>query len=350
MVEGVRFSWVKTPPYEGNGAGRVKNMLSFAARIWRSKPTSELPAPDLVLGSTPHPFAALAAERVARRHRVPFVLEVRDLWPDSLVKVGGASPNHPLVRVLGWLERHLYASAHSIVTLLPNAAGHIVARGGKAERIVWVPNGVDFSIAPAATPRAPDAPFTVVYAGSHGRANAIDSMVDAARALAGQSHPPVRFRFIGEGPERDRLKQAVADERLASVSFDGPVPKEQIYRELQEADVLLATTRNIDLYEHGLSFNKLFDYLAAGRPIVFGAACPGNPVEEANAGMIVPPEDSDAMATAIRQLAVMTPDQRWEIGLRGRRFAEDNYDIRKLAVRLEDAMLLAARVRGATHA
>jgi glycosyltransferase involved in cell wall biosynthesis len=166
-------------------------------------------------------------------------------------------------------------------------------------------------------------------------------MIEAARVLATDGDLKFQFRFVGDGAERARLRDIAAQKNLLNVRFESAVPKQEVYTVLQEADVLLVTTRNIDLYEYGLSFNKLFDYLAAGRPIVFGASCPCNPVDEANAGIVVPPEDSEAMAKAIRNLATMSPHQRWEMGVRGRRFAEEHYDIRRLAERMEEAMLAA---------
>jgi glycosyltransferase involved in cell wall biosynthesis len=337
----VQFVWVRTPPYAGNGMARVRNMLTFACRVWEGGALKQLDAPDLIFGSSPHPFAALAAQRLARRYGVPFVLEVRDLWPDSLIEVAGVSPRHPFVLLLYLLEHYLYRAADTIVTVLPAAADYIAQRGGRLDKIVWIPNGVDFQIAPPVAPHPRAELFTVMYAGTLGRANAVDSMLRAAQLLASHVEPKIQFRFVGDGPERGRLRRSAEELGLDNVHFDDAVPKHRIYDTLQGADVLLATTRNIDLYKYGISFNKLFDYLAAGRPIVFGANCPGNPVTDAAAGEVVPPEDSTAMAAAIARIAAMSPEQREEIGARGRQFAEANYDMKRLTDRLEDAFVLA---------
>lgn len=341
IPESVRFVWITTPPYTTNGLARIRNMITFAYRVWKATALKKLDAPDIVLGSSPHPFAALAAQRLASRRGIPFVLEVRDLWPDSLIEVAGVSRRHPFVLLLALLERFLYRNADAIVTLLPAAAGYIAQRGGDRDKIVWIPNGVDFQIAPPVAPHRESESFTVMYAGTMGRANALDSMLRAAELLADDINPKIQFRFVGDGPELDRLRHMVKERELSNVRFDTAVPKRQIYGKLQEADVLLATTRNIELYKYGISFNKLFDYLAAGRPIVFAANCPGNPVSDADAGKVVPPEDSVAMAAAIRAFASMPQEQRQEIGTRGRRFAEANYDMKKLVDRLEDAFMMA---------
>jgi len=338
--DGVTFVQIPTPPYRGNGWGRIRNMLTFASRFSTEGRSGRFARPDVVVGSSPHPFAALAARRIARRFGVPFVLEVRDLWPDSLVKVGGASRRHPLVLILSLVERSLYRSARAVVSLLPNAADHIVERGGRRDRVVWLPNGVDFDLAGPLTSadRADLRPFTVMYAGSMGKANALDSILDAAALLAGRERR-IEFRLLGEGPERKRLEERAASEGLEHVHFEAPVPKQRVFDVLREADVLIATTRNIDLYEHGLSLNKLFDYLAVGRPVVFGASCPSNPVLEANAGVVVPPEDAGAMAKAISALADLTPDERAVLGARGRAYAESHHDMRRLGRKLEQVLV-----------
>jgi glycosyltransferase involved in cell wall biosynthesis len=343
--DGVRFILIPTPAYHGNGSGRIRNMLAFATRFARAAGSGAFGRPDIVLGSSPHPFAAQAARRIARRFAVPFVLEIRDLWPESLIKVAGASTRHPFVIVLGILERSLYRSANAIVSLLPFADRYIAAHGGRASDVTWIPNGVDFDLAGPMDPRpATSTPhFSVIYAGAMGRANALDSVLDAASILQDR-RLPVQFRFLGDGPERARLVKRVDAEGLTNVRFESPVAKNKVYHVLRAADALIVTMRNIDLYEHGLSLNKLFDYLAVGRPIVFGANCPGNPVADARAGLVVPPENGVAMAEALSRLMNMDPIERAAFGLRGRQYAEEHHDMRRLAERLE-GVLAHARLR-----
>src|SRR5690606_10302552 len=140
VCEGVDFLWLRTPEYGGNGLGRMANMLVFAARTRVLLPRIIPVPPDVVIGSSPQPFAALAAERLAQRLHVPFVLEVRDLWPESLVDVGNFSSHHPLILVLRRIERHLYRKADHVICLLPGAEAFIRSRGARADRITLVPN------------------------------------------------------------------------------------------------------------------------------------------------------------------------------------------------------------------
>ncbi len=183
VIESVPFLWLRTPPYAGNSVARIWNMTVFAYRVWRSAGEALLGKPDVVIGSSPHPFAALAAERLATRFRVPFVLEVRDLWPQTLIDLGGFSPRHPFILLLESIERYLYRKASRIITLLPGAGEHIREKGGDLSRVVWIPNGIDLELSPSPQPPRLNQVFTIMYAGAHGLANGLDLVLDVAALL-----------------------------------------------------------------------------------------------------------------------------------------------------------------------
>src|SRR3989304_4922894 len=207
MAEGVTFLWLRTPPYEGNSLARLRNMLTFAWRVWRRCGLSDEPRPDVVVGSSPHLFAAWSAQRLARFYRAPFVLEIRDLWPETFVSLGVMSSWHPLVQVFGRIERYLYRTSDRILSLLPGAADYIVKHGGTADKIEWLPNGIDLSLVPPPPPTPQNDKFTLMFAGSHGAANGLDQLLDAAKML--QARPlgeRIRIRLLGDGPEKSRLQ------------------------------------------------------------------------------------------------------------------------------------------------
>ncbi len=337
--EDVPFIWLRTPPYPGNGLRRIGNMVAFAAQVWTGLWTRRLERPDVVIGSSPHLLAALAAERLAARFRVPFVLEVRDIWPQSLIDLGGISAGHPVTRLLERMETYLYRRARRIVALLPNAGEHIAARGGRAESVVWIPNGVVPSSVPPPTPPADDGVFTVMYAGAHGLANGLDVVLDAAAILQREGLAgSVRFCLVGDGPEKPRLVARARAEGLQNVAFRDSVPKDQVYGLLQGADTFVVTMRRIPLYRFGISFNKIFDYFACARPIVFGTNARNDPVAEAGAGLSVPPEQPHALAAAVRELASKPVAERWEMGLRGWRYVMEHHNFGRLAGRLEQLL------------
>lgn len=339
-VDGAPFLWLRSPGYRESQLARVWSWLVFSWRVWREVGLRELDPPDVVLGSSPYPFAALAAERVAARHGVPFVFEVRDLWPQTLIDLGRYSPLHPFIVLLGWIERYLYRRADRVVSVLPEAGDYMARKGVDPARIVWIPNGVDLKMVPEPDPAPVDGPFTVMYAGAHGLSNTLDLILDAAGVLLTDGTGPDQavFRLVGDGPYKPHLVERARREELANVIFDDPVPKEEIYSVLQQADAFVRPLEDSPLYRWGASPNKLFDYMACARPVVYATKSPANPVNESGGGICIPPEDPDAMAAAVRKLAGLPASERREMGRRGRRYVEEHHAFSRLAVVLEDVL------------
>lgn len=343
VIQGIKFLWLRTPPYPANTARRVWNMAVFAWRLWRRCGMTERTRPDVIVGSSPHLFGAFAAWRLATRLDVPFVLEIRDLWPASLVELGQVRPSHPMVAALRLIERMLYRRASRVVTLLPGSSDYIAACGAAPEKIHWVPNGVPLESIRPQPAREPKGPLTVMYLGTHGLANVLDTIIDAAALLKADSFAGrVVFRLIGDGPSKPALIRRVERDGLNGlVGFERPVPKDSVGDVLAQADALIIVWRRGGLYQWGISANKIFDYMAAARPIVIAVDTPFNPVAAAGAGLTTPPEDPAAVAAAIKALCEMSLEERREMGLRGRRYVEAHHDMVQLARRFE-ACLLAA--------
>jgi len=329
----VPFLLFRVPAYRGNMA-RLWNMFVFAFEVWVGLGTRKLRKPDIVIGSSLTLFAALAAEQLARRKGVPFILEIRDLWPQTLIDIG-MRLHHPAVVMFGLIERHLYRHADKIVTLLPNASEYMVPKGARATDISWIPNGVDVELMPLPRPPMSHDVFTVMYAGSHGMTDALEPVLDAAAILNKEAPGRFCFRFVGDGPNKRELRRRVETENIANVVFDDPVPKRDVFCILQDADAFIINTRKTDLYRYGISPNKLHEYMAAARPTVFAGSSHNNPIAEAAAGITVAPGDSRAIATAVKTLAAMSDDERWNMGLRARRYIEEHHDFTGLARRLE---------------
>jgi glycosyltransferase involved in cell wall biosynthesis len=337
--DGVTFLWIRTSAYAGNGAGRLRNMLEYSFRVLLRSSTRALPRPDLVIGSSVHPFAALAAERLAVRHKVPFVFEVRDLWPETLIEMGRLRRNGVAARVMRSMERWLYLKAARIVVLLPRAHEYIAGLGIDAGKIVWISNGVDLESFPYREP-LDRVPLTVLYLGSHGQANGLDRILDAVAGLAERGTADrLRFRFIGDGPAKPDLERYAAELGIAHLlSFEAPVPKSRVPEVLAQADAFIVNVRDLRLYRYGISLNKLFDYLAAGRPVVFAGSSANDPVAEAEAGISVPGDDAKAMTQALETIADMPFRERMAMGRRGREHVDRHYTYRQLASRLCDAL------------
>lgn len=334
-INGVPFLFLRTPPYQRNDWRRAVNMLVFMARALTPGMMKGLQKPDVIIGSSVHPFAAIAGAVLAACRHVPFVFEVRDLWPQTLIDMGYLKPDGFVTRALQLVEKWLYRRAVRIVVLLEHADNYIVPLGIAKNKIVWIPNGVDSSVFPVAREVAPSGVFTLMYFGAHGDANGLHNVLAAMKILNQKTLPmPVRLRLIGDGPEKVGLIARAKEAGLGNVSFEDPVPKTEIPALAAQADVFLFNVRNLDLFKYGMSPNKLFDYFAAARPIVYTGATRDNMVELAQAGLTVPPEDPQAMADAIARLMALTPAERAEMGRNGRRYVEEKHAFSYLAQKL----------------
>jgi glycosyltransferase involved in cell wall biosynthesis len=330
-------------------------MLAFARRVLRPDVAKMLGEADVVVGSSPPLFAAWGAARLARRLRTAFVLEVRDLWPASLVHLGAVRPWHPAVWALGRLERWLYRAADAIVSVLPGAVATIRKTAGRGEAlpITWVPNGVDLSLVapehPSDSPGSRGDGFEVMYAGAHNLANALDSVLDAAAILqADPAATGIRITLIGDGPEKPRLQARAANLGLTNVVFEPPVSKTEIYAKLRAADAFVLAIQDLPLYRHGISINKLYDYLASAKPVIFAGAASNDPVAESGGGVVVRPGDPAALARAVTQVASLSREARAEMGGRGRRYIEAHHDTVRLAEDFEAVVAAAVEAASAS--
>ncbi len=340
--EGVPFTWIPGQPYEGRSLQRILNMFQFAWRTARLKWAEGLTPPDLVMGSSPHPFAALAAQRVAAHYKVPFILEIRDAWPYVLTEVGGSSRYHPFVWLVDRTMRFLYARANRIIMFSKNSAPLLAQYGAETDKIVWIPHGVDLEICPKPRPAEDDGRFTVTYIGSHNQWNSLDAILDAAKLLQSRASQDIVIRFVGSGSHKSRLMERARAERITNVQFLDSVPKTQIKSLLNSSDAFIINNRKDGASKQWMSFSKLYEYLAAGRPVVFGSFTENDPVRESGAGVSVESDNPEALANGIAFLAGCTPEQLAEFGRLGRRHIESYYSIPVLVDQFESKVLEAA--------
>lgn len=339
LYKDVHFRWLRTPAYSGNGLARVLNILCYTRAALKVENVIGLEQPDIIIGSSVHPLAAWAGCRLARRYGVPFVFEVRDLWPQTLIDMGRISYYHPAAIGLRWLEKSLYRSADRIISLLPHADDYIRAMGIHADKIVWIPNGVSLNDFPSLPAREPDGKFTFMYFGAHGSANGLQNLLEAMQII---EHEPngenINLRLIGDGPLKQSLTAFVSKRGITNVQFEPPVTKSQIPGIAAEADAFIFNLMDVPVFKYGISSNKLFDFLAARRPIIFCCKASNNPVKEAGAGLTVSPEDPPALAAAILELKAMSAERREEMGKAGRSYLERNHSMDVLAGRLASTL------------
>lgn len=337
--DGVRFIWLKTFPYKGNDWRRVFNMLSYAWRAFRvGRGLKE--KPNVIIGTCVHPLAVLSAYILSIFKKSRFFFEVTDLWPQTLVDTGALSERSPVTWVMRSLERFHYHKAEKIIALFPHADDYIAGLGISKDRITWIPNGVDLSRYDGLRQYdgGSSSTFTVMYLGGHTLSNALEVVLQAARVQQDVGRNNIRFVFVGDGAEKPNLLKLSKDLGLHNVEFRNQVPKNELFEVMGEADAFILSLRDIPLYKYGISLNKLCDYLASGRPILFAGNSSYNPVEEAKAGITVPPENPEALAQAITKLVTLKPEERIQMGKNGLEYVKKHHDIRVLADKLEELL------------
>ena len=289
-----------------------------------------LAKPDVVIGTSPQLLVALSGWWLARWKRVPFVFEVRDLWPESLAAVGAGGEGTLLHRTLGAIAGFLYNRAHRIVVVTPAFKDHLIRHWNvPADRISIVENGVEtdlFRPASAATIRNElsrngvhtDGRFVVCYIGTMGMAHGLETLIAAAEELQ-MTQPNCLFLLIGEGAEKHRIMELAAARGLANIQFLDQQPRKHIPALVSAADACLVMLKKSDLFKTVIP-TKLLEYMACERPVIVAVDGQARQiVEEARAGVFVPPEDSHALAEAVCALA-LNPEQRRRMGCNGRQF------------------------------
>lgn len=351
-IDGIDYLWLATPPYRGNGAARVRNMLAFVLRLWRD--AAHLAAtlrPDAVIASSTYPLDIWPARRIACLAGARLLYEVHDLWPLSPMALGGHSPRHPFMLLLQAAEDAACRHADAIVSILPRVRAHLEAHGMAPHKLHLVPNGVDpdewQEPAPTLQARLP-APLAatlaalqargrlvVGYAGTHGIANALGTLIEAADRLR---DGPVSFVLVGGGPEKPALERQAAALGLDNVHFFDAIAKSQVPALLARFDVAYIGWRRQPLYRFGISPNKLIDYMMAGCAVLHAVEAGNDPVAEAGCGVSVAPEDPQAVADGILALHAMGPARRAALGRRGRAHAFAHYTYPVLGRRFLDAL------------
>lgn len=343
MIDGVEVIriWTWLAANEGFGK-RILNFLSFPLSVLLHQRV--LPKADIVVSSSPQFFAGLAGWPL-KRHWRPWVFEVRDLYPESILAVG-AMKKGVVIRLLEWVERKAYRNADAIVAVTDSFVPHIAKRGGGP--IAVIKNGVNLSFFREGDSAAAEKlrgefglrdRFVAAYVGTHGIAHGLDTVLDAAERL--RDDPRIVFLLVGEGAERQRLMRVAEARGLDNVRIVGQRPKSDMPAIWQLTDASLVLLRRVDAFKSVLP-SKMFEAMAMRRPMILGVEGEARALlDDAGAGIGIVPEDAEGLAEAVRRLADDAPLAR-AMGESGRRFVEDKFDRTKLAERyahfLEDVV------------
>jgi hypothetical protein len=324
-------TWLYVTPNEGivrKTIGHLSFMVSSVLLGWRASGPA-----DVVVVSSPTFFAIGAGWLLARLKRARLVVEVRDLWPAIFTELGVLT-NRRIIGLLERLELAAYAAADTVIVVSDGFRSNLIERGVPAAKVHTIRNGVrpgefepDARPDPGLRARLGAGPgdCLVLYAGTHGISQGLTSVADAV-ALAGE---PIRFAFVGEGADKQRLRDRVTELGLRNVTMHPGVPHEQIPALLAAADICLVPLRDVPLFSSFIP-SKMFECLAAGRAVVGAVAGEAAQILREAGAQVVPPADSTALACAIKELAA-DPARRVAMGRQGRCYVEEYFDRETLA-------------------
>lgn len=334
MIDGVEVVRVWTHLAVNSGfAWRIANYVSYMVTAIMAVP--RLDRPDVILSTSPQFFCGLAGLGARLVRRVPWVLEIRDLWPESIVSVG-AMKKSAAIRFLEWLERQAYRKADRVVSVTNSFVPHIASRRGQDD-VVVIKNGVNLDLfRKTGDSEATKKRFgfenriVAAYIGTHGMAHRLSTVLDAAAILA--DDPRIGFLLVGDGAERAGLEQTARNMGLVNLHFAGQLPKSEMPAVWSATDISLIVLRKSDTFKSVLP-SKMFEAMAMECPIILGVEGESKALlYSAGAGLAVEPEDAEALATAVLRL-VNSREEAAEYGANGLAYVQKHFDRQTLALR-----------------
>lgn len=350
MIDGVRYVWLKGNSYGGSVA-RIRNIASF---VWKlncnAKKIANKFKPDLVIASSTYPLDNVPANKIARIAGANHCYEAHDIWPLSPMVIGGYSKWHPFIIVMQWAENFACRKADKVISLLWNSEDHYKEHGLPEGRFACVPNGYaadewDSSAAELSLPEEHEALFlslkdkvVVGFAGGFAASGAMMTMIEAANLL--KDKKDIHFVMVGKGPEKDNYEVAIKKYGLTNVHILPAVPKKLVPAVNKHFDIAYMGGVHSVLHKYGTSYNKMTDYMLAGKPIIQAIDEPGSIVSKTMCGIQVEAENSQKVAEAVITLSNLTPEERIKMGLKGKEYAEKNLSWGFLSKRFLDLMAI----------
>ncbi len=343
-VDGVRYLLIRCRQYSGNGLSRFANMMEFAAKL--PKVCGRLPRPDAIVSCSMTLFACAEGLKLSKKYGCRRIAQITDLWPESIVAYGVAPSYHPVVPMLRILEKWIYKHSDAIIFSMEGAYDYILERGWEKDvprdKVFFINNGVDLKLFDSNRERYqiddpqlrdPDL-FKVVYTGAIRKANNLGRLLDIAKLVRDER---VRFLVWGDGDELEALKLRQEREGIGNVCFKGRVEKKYVPYITSCADLNLMHVEDCPILRFGISPNKLFDYFAAGKPVLSDFPCPYNPAITYHVSDELPDLSPAGVAGEIDRLASLDREALAQYGLRARKAAEA-YEFDVLTQKLLDVI------------
>ena len=342
-VDGIRYIWLKSRPYGGNGVGRMLNMLDYIGGLYKNMKRLTGLKPDVVVASSTYPLDNYPAYKLAKKTGAQFIYEVHDLWPLSPQKLGGYSKWHPFIVVMQNAENFAYKHVDKVVSILPCAKEHMKEHGLADGKFYHVPNGVYLPEVENADPlsdsfieQLPKDKKIIGYCGTLGIANALHNLIEVARMVT-DSNPDLFFAIVGKGPEKDNLNALIKKYALDNIKIYDAIPKPQVQSFLKFCSMIILILQDSDLFQYGISPNKLFDYMYASKPVL-QAVKAGNDIPRDSGCGITCDNTPEGIAETLKKILALPQAELDEMGKKGHDYVMQNHTYEVLAKRFLDAI------------
>lgn len=336
--------WLKTLNYKkASSPLRVVNWFLFSFYLPFLKFSKY--TPSFVSYSSPSPVGFLGAWILAKFSGALTTFDVRDVWPETLIEIGGVRAGHPFVRFLSWLEKFCYRKSDVITSNLANFDKRLKELDISGDKFMWIANGVNEGeiteserLSNICLPKKCKGKFVVAYTGTIGEANALDDLIDAAIQL--RVNKDIHFLLIGSGGEEERLERKCIKNKLDNVTFYGSLKKSDAYKMQSLVDVLCVGAKSSPLYRFGASPNKLYEYMYSRTPVIYYINTPDySPVADAKCGLEVKSGDGVGLKEAILKLKALKSEEYQLLGESGRNYIENQHTYSGIANKLENLLL-----------
>lgn len=342
--DGITYVWVKTPSYHGNGAGRVINVLTAVKKLNKNvNMLAKKYHPEYVIASSTYPYDIYPAKKIADITGGKLFFEIHDLWPLTQIEVHGLKETNPFIKSLQKAEDFCYKNA-DVISILSDADKHIRERGFTKTKFTHVPNGIEPLPESELLPLPQNAECIkklkadgkkiFMYIGGFARANALAEFIKSAKLLENDCE----IVLVGDGKERPELTALAEAQNVKNIHFTGSVNKLEVPAVLKLADILYIGAKRIPLYRYGVGMNKLYDYMYAGKPVICGIEAPGNPIALSGCGVVIEPENENAIAEAAKTLLSKTNEELLLLGQKGYNYVMENNNYKTLAERFLQAL------------
>ncbi len=344
-INGITYTWIKTGTYEGNGLARALSIFRFVWKLWKkARWIAETWKPDVIIASSTYPIDTYAGQRIKKKTRNKAVLihEVHDMWPITLIEIGGMKKSNPFVMLMQMGENSFCKHSDYVVSLPCAAKEYFMQHGMKSEKFKVIMNGVvlDEWENPSPLPKEhqkkldelhKEGKFVICFFGSVNISYAIGYLIEAAMKL---NDPRIAIVIVGEGNQKNELMKKVKERK--DVVFLPKIPKTAIPILMENIDCCYVGALHNDMFRFGICMNKLFDSMMSGKPLLYAVEAPNNFIVDYKCGVSVAAEDVNALAGGIKKMIELTEMQREQMGRNGRRAVLEHFVYEKLARQFEE--------------